>query len=426
MSAANGTKRVAILNTRYPALSHTFIEREIRAIRNHGMDVLTVSIRKPEAKDRLSENHRAAERETVYVLDGVSGLIAAMFMCLITRPIGTLRGLVVSQTLSPPGIRMHLLHLAYWVEAAKLVRVLRARHIQHVHVHMANNGASVAMLACKIDSALTYSLTIHGSTEFLNMEVHRLPAKARGAVFVRCISNFCRAQVMLAMRSFDLDRLHVVHCGVDPSRFAPRPALGPGPLRLLTVGRFDPIKGYSVLLRAIRKLVSEGVDVQLTMVGDGPVLGEIRALAKQLGLENIVNFPGAIGQDDILEHYAAADALVMSSFMEGIPVVLMEAMAMELAVVTTNVAGIPELVEHGVSGLLVEPSSPEKLAAALRELADDRSLIERMGKAGRKRVVDEFNIATVGTEVAAILERVVQGKPLPKPKAVKESLALAR
>jgi len=408
--ANEGVKRVAVLNTRYPALSHTFIEREIRAIRAKGLEVLTVSVRMPDEADCLCDSNRNARAETEYLLGSKWKLVLAALWCAATRPLRFLAGLIAAQKLSLDGMKFRLLHLAYWIEAARLVRILRQRGIRHVHVHMANNGAAVAMIACAIDPALSYSLTIHGSTELINMGLHRLADKAHGAVFVRCISNFCRAQVMIAMQTLDMRKLHVVHCGVDPMRFAPRPPLPDGPLRLLTVGRFDPIKGYGVLLEAIRQLRDRGVDVKLTMVGDGPTLRETRQLAEALGVAERVTFTGAVGQDHIREHYAGADALVISSFMEGIPVVLMEAMAMELAVVSTNVAGIPELITHGEHGLLCEAGSAEKLAAAIEHLANDRSLISRMGRAGRERIIRDFNIATIGVDVAVLLEGVVRSE----------------
>ncbi len=405
--------RVAVLNTRYPALSHTFIEREIRAIRAAGLDVLTISVRRPEEADRLCETHRQAERETQYVLDGVGKLLLALLRCLVTRPWRVLRTLIRSQRLSPPGCKARLWHLFYWIEAARLVCILRDHGISHVHVHMANNGASVALLACTLDRSLSYSLTMHGSSEFFNMAEHRLREKARGAAFVRCISNFCRAQMMFASRIQAVEHFPVVHCGVDVSRFAPRPPLPPGTLRLLTVGRFDPVKGYNILLLAIKRLVDARVRVHLTMIGAGSTQLQVRNQVRALRLGGVVTFAGPVGQDHIREFYTEADALVVSSFMEGIPVVLMEAMAMELAVVSTNVAGIPELVEHGVSGLLVEPGCPEKLAGALETLARDRNLMHRMGKAGRDRIVRDFNIERIGVEIAKLLRGTAGARHVP-------------
>jgi glycosyltransferase involved in cell wall biosynthesis len=253
---------------------------------------------------------------------------------------------------------------------------------------MANNGAAVAQIACRYDPALSYSLSIHGSAEFFHVDSWRLAEKAEGAVFVRCISNFCRAQVMAWTRPEFWGGMRVVHCGLDLGDYPPRPPREGGPLRLVAVGRFHPIKGYPLLLDACGLAARSGVDLRLTLVGGGPMDADLRKRAEGMG--ELVRFTGPLSPEGVAAELDRSDAMVVSSFMEGVPVVLMEAMAKELGVVATRVGGIPELVEDGVSGLIVDPGSPEALAAAIRRYAVDPGLCRRHGAEGRRRVAASF------------------------------------
>jgi glycosyltransferase involved in cell wall biosynthesis len=409
--------RVAYLNTRYPALSHTFIEREIRAVRARGVEIHTFSIRAPRPPDLLSARHREAARTTTYVLQ--PGRILRALARASLRPWALVRTLAASQRLSPPGLRARLLHCAYALEALALARELRARGLRHVHVHMADNGAAVAQLASVFDGSLRYSLSIHGSEEFLDVKAFALTRKVERAQFVRCISSFCRAQVMAWSDPELWGRLHVVHCGIDPQDFLPRrrPAEGGGALKVLTVGRLDPIKGYELLLDACRRLVADGVALSLRMVGDGPLRGRLESRIHALGLDGTVELAGAVGQEELQRHYEWADVMVVSSFMEGLPVVLMEAMAKEVAVVATSVAGIPELVGHGTSGLLATPASEDDLHRHLRSMAADRASTVSMGKKGRERVLAEYAIQQVAERMAALFATYVGEEPAAGPRA---------
>jgi colanic acid/amylovoran biosynthesis glycosyltransferase len=399
--------RVAYLNTRYPRISHTFIEREIRALRARGLEVHTFSIRRPEQEDLLGERNEEASRTTTYLLE-LGRMARSLVRSLIRRPWALVRTAVEGQRLSPPGLRPRLLHCAYALEGTALAWSLRDRGLRHVHVHIANNGAAVALLATVFDRSLSYSLTIHGSEEFFDVKGYSLRRKVEAARFVRCISNFCRAQVMAWSPPDAWPRLHVVHCGLDPADFpSRRPRAEDGILRVITVGRLDPIKGYDVLLEACRRLTAEGTALQLRMIGNGPERGRLEALVRSLGLAEHVEVLGALGQEALQHQYDWADVMVVSSFMEGIPVVLMEAMAKELAVVATRVAGIPELVDDGVSGLLAVPGSDQDLANLLRRLARDGSARSRLGAKARDRIAEQYSIADVSGQVAELLVRYV-------------------
>ena len=249
---------------------------------------------------------------------------------------------------------------------------------------------------------ITYSLSIHGSAEFFHVDSWCVKPKVEGAAFVRCISHFCRAQVMAWTRPDLWKNYHVVHCGVDPTAYQPCVRCASGTLRILTVGRFDAIKGYSILLQACKDLSERGVDWRLDMVGDGHLRFHLQARIGELGLEDRVRLSGAVGQDNIQKHFDDADVMVISSFMEGIPVVLMEAMAKEMAVVATRVGGIPELIDDGKTGLLVIPGSVQSLADALEHLARRPELLEGLGRPARARILAEFSVEGLGREMASL------------------------
>ncbi len=416
--------RVAYLNTRYPRISHTFIEREIRALRARGVEVHTFSIRRPEAEDLLGPRNAEAARTTFYVL-GAGRVARAVGLALLRHPLALLRTLAAGQRLSPPGLRARILHLVYALEGIVLAAGLRERGLRHVHVHIANNGAAVAMLAAAFDRSLRYSLTIHGSEEFFDVKAYALRRKVEGAAFVRCISHFCRAQVMAWSDPACWPRLHVVHTGLDPAEFPPgAPREDDGTFRLLTVGRLDPIKGYDLLLGACARLLAGGLDLRLRMIGEGPMRPRLESLVRSLGLGERVELAGAVGQDAIQRHLEWADALVVSSFMEGTPVVLMEAMAKERAVVSTRVAGVPELVTDGECGLLVPPGSEEELARALGRLARDAALRRSLGARARERIREGWTIDGAGDRMAGLLAREVEEpSPAPGPVAASRSEA---
>ncbi len=401
---------IAYLNSEYPSLSHTFIEREVRQVRAQGLDVITFSIRRPGRTGTIGSAHARAARETRYVLDGGARLIGSIARGLATNPLATIRTILSGQRLSPPGLGARVWHLAYAIEAIRLAQMLAHERVRHVHVHMANNGASIALLATRYNPRLSYSLTVHGPSDFYHVEPIRLRQKAENALFVRCISDFCRSQVMTWTDPTHWDRLHVVRCGIDTGQFRPADRDAQGPIRLLTIGRLDPIKGQHILLESCAQLDAMGVDWCLNVIGDGSLRADLECKAGSLGIADRVTFQGAVSQDDIRRHLDAADAMVLSSFNEGVPVVLMEAMACGLPVIATRVGGMHELVEDGVSGLLVHASSVGSLAEAIRTLAQDADRRRAMGEAGRLAVVAKYDIAQTASGMVDVFDGHVESR----------------
>lgn len=385
--------KIAYLNSCYPAMSHTFIQREIEAVRAGGIEVETFSCRKPDAIGTLGDTHTREAAQTTYLLDDHLGLIADQ---PTAHPLRYARLLASARSAR---------QVAYLMQAARLARQMRRRGITHVHVHMANNGADVARLATQLDPTLSYSLMIHGPSDFFDVRALDLPRKVAQATFVCCISHFCRSQVMTFTPAELWSKLHIVHCGIDPRMFprklsAAQTTTSDHPLRILTVGRLAPVKGQLQLLEACGRL---DIDWQLNIVGDGPLRKQLEAAADP----RRVTFSGAVSPENMAAHYDAADLFVLSSFAEGVPVVLMEAMAKGLPVIATRVGGVSELIDDGTTGRLVAPSHVDALIEAITEAAAGQAPWVSAHDARRAKVVDEFNITTIGAEMVSLFKRYI-------------------
>lgn len=411
------TVRLAYLTGRYPAVSHTFVLREVEALRALGVEVTTLSIHRADPANLLSDADRAAYETTYAVLPARWGsLLRSHARTLFSRPRRYLATLALALRLSPAGLRGRLWQFFYFVEAVILWRECHRRGVRHVHAQFADNASDVAMLIAELGGgrgakAWSWSMGIHGPVEFYDVFRNRLGAKVARARFVVCISDFGRSQTMSLVGEEHWAKIHVVHCGVDPAEFSPSSSSDRdrGPLEVLTVGRLVNLKGHAVLIHAVRELVSRGQAVHSTIVGDGPARADLERLVERLELDEHVEFTGAIGQHRIRDFYAAADVFCLPSFGEGVPVVLMEAMAMGVPVLTTRIMGIPELVEHETSGLLVRPGRIDELANALERLAGSPDERERMGRAGREKVGVEYDLRVSADHLHGIYSDALLG-----------------
>lgn len=387
-------RRIAVVCSRYPAVSHAFIVREVRALRARGVDVHTFSIRRPAEAEVLSSVDRDEHSRTVAILPPRPlRLLMAHARAMFSAPLRYLSTLWLSLRLSPGGPRALLWRAFYFAEAIVLWDECRRRGVRRLHAHFANVGSDVAMLAARFGGGgWSWSFTMHSCNQLLDEAPQALPQKIHSAALVVCISDFVRAQLMRLVPHEEWRKLQVVRCGVDARQFHASTARdGGGPLRLLTVAQLTRRKGHAVLLEALALLRDAGVEVTATFVGDGPEREWLERLATERRLD--VRFAGAVGQSDIGAYYADAQLFCLPTFAEGLPVVLLEAMASALPVVTTAVMGIPELVEDGETGLLVSPGRADLLAAAIARLAVAPELRERMGAAGRRLVAEELGLA---------------------------------
>jgi len=393
----------AYLVARYPGVTHTFIVGEVRGLRSIGVRVKTASIRRVTDEEILSEVDREEQLRTRALLpSSIAELIGCHARALTRSPRAYLRTLVHALRAAHAGGRPRLWQLFYFGEAVLLWSWLETQGLHHIHVHHANVSADVAMLACSLanaagaERAWTWSLTIHGPTELLDVTTHKLASKVADAAAVVCTSDFARSQVAALTAPTDLAKVHTVRQGVDLVAFrrSRSDREREGPTEILCVAALSRRKGHAVLLEALAQLIDRGSSVRLTLVGGGSERLALESDAAALGIASAVCFAGPTGHDRIVALYERADVFCLPSFAEGIPTVLMEAMAMELPVVSTTAMGIGELVEHERSGILVSPARPDLIAAALSRLLDDPDLRRRMGREGRRRVERDYNRAS--------------------------------
>lgn len=379
---------IAYLTGKYPKASHTFIQREIAALRDLGAEIRTFSIRRPGAAELIGPEEVAAEAETFYVLEAAKNplrLLAAHGLALTKSPKRWFGALALAARTARPGMKGALKQVAYFLEAGMIAREIRASGIGLIHNHFADAGSTVAMLAAEM-AGIPFSFTLHGPAELFEPESWHLREKIARAAFTVCISDFCRSQAMLFSDPGDWERLKIVHCGVTPERYDGPPPQSGDELRLLFIGRLTAIKGLRVLMKAMRNVRMASPNVSLTLVGDGDDRAWTEAEAERIGGVTLLGYQS---QEGVAKALQEADVLVLPSFAEGVPVVLMEAMAAARPVIATRVAGVPELVEDGVSGLLVPPGNEVALADAI--LAMSAANLGVMGTAGRAKVTAEFD-----------------------------------
>lgn len=409
--------RIGYVVSRYPAVSHTFILREVLGLRRLGWEIVTVSIRAPKKSDLLTDVDRSEASNTQIIVRGGPGVafgaLGAMIATFFSSPGRFFAAAKTARRLRRPGLRGTAWAFFYFLEALLLHRLCRRDGLHHLHAHFANVASDVAMIASVLNRG-TFSFTMHGPTEFFDIPGHRLPEKARAATAIFCISDFARSQMMSLVPPSEWSKLHVVHCGVDPLQFADRTPRSPltrepnAPIEILCVARLTEVKAHAILLRAVAELVQGGHDPRLTLAGDGPLRAELETLTTDLRLTNRVRFLGNVGQDVIGSLYANADVFALPSFAEGVPVVLMEAMASGCPVVATRIAGIPELIEHGVTGMLVTPGRPDLLADAILRLLASPASTARMIEGAREKIRREFNIHMVAPEIAVHFRAILE------------------
>lgn len=410
---------LAYLVSRYPAVSHTFILREVMGLRELGMRVEVASINSPDrSSEQMSPDERDEARRTYGIKQhGLIGAMTALLWMLLTRPIGLARTLLQAIGMGRGFKRLYA--LAYAVEALMVVRWMERRKLRHLHVHFGNAAATVGMLVKSLSGA-GLSVTIHGPDEFDDVPGQLLREKVACADRMVCISQFARSQLMRISPPAHWHKLQLCRLGVDPAQFRPRTdPRAAGPIRLLCVGRLTPAKGQVLLLQACAELRHLDIAFALTLVGDGPDLARLKDGVRRFGLQESVHFTGPLNQLQVREELARADIFVLPSLAEGIPVVLMEAMACGLPCLSCPVNGIPELIEHGRSGLLAAPGDATALTEQLLRLIEDSGLRQSLGVAGRMQVEQRFQqrkniaaLAVIFASLPAVGSEVPQGLTL--------------
>jgi glycosyltransferase involved in cell wall biosynthesis len=379
---------LAYLVSRYPAISHTFILREIAHLRTLGYQIHTASINAPDRSLEQMDTTERAEAEQTYGVKqhGAAGALAALGYWALRAPSALLKTFATSR-------RFGLLKgLAYTVEAAMVARWMQRKSLAHLHVHFGNAGASVGVLVKEL-SGCHLSYTIHGPDEFDDVPGQQLAFKMHAADSIVCISQFARSQLMRISSPADWPKFTVCRLGVDASVFQATPrAITASTPQLVSVGRLTPAKGQVLLIQACAQLRDRGVPFHLTMVGDGPDRGRVETEIAKLQLQSQVSMTGSLTQAGVRAELARSDAFVLPSLAEGIPVVLMEAMASYVPCISTPVNGIPELIEHGHTGLLATPGDVDSLVTQLTLLCTRADLRQSMALAAYAKVTSQFDL----------------------------------
>ncbi|WP_258911228.1 glycosyltransferase [Pseudomonas putida] len=392
--------RIAYFINQYPKVSHSFIRREILALERQGVEVQRIALRGWDAE--LQDAEDTSERaRTRYVLQGgVKGLLTPTLQVLRAQPRRFFHALRVAMRLGLRADRAWPYHLVYLAEACQVLQWLQAGEAKHVHAHFGTNSTEVVMLANLLGGP-AYSFTVHGPEEFDKPQFLHMGEKVRRAAFVAAVSSYGRSQLFRWVAHEHWPKVKVVHCGLERGFHEVASVNVPAGPRLVCVGRLCEQKGQLLLLEAARQLAAQSIAFELVLAGDGEMREQIEALITRHGLQQQVRITGWISSAQVREEILAARALVLPSFAEGLPVVIMEAMALRRPVLTTYVAGIPELVRPGENGWLFPAGAVDELAQAMAEcLAQPAEVLQRMGEAAYQRVLQRHDIDTEAAKLA--------------------------
>jgi colanic acid/amylovoran biosynthesis glycosyltransferase len=384
--------KIAYLINEYPKVSHSFIRREIHALERQGLEVKRMALRGWDGPLPDEEDQRERQR-TAYVLRrGARSLLLPLLRTLLQSPGRLLRTLWLAVKMARGSDRPLVYHLVYVAEACLILGWVKGDGVERLHAHFGTNSAEVAMLVRSLGGP-PYSFTVHGPEEF--MRELGLTEKIRRASLVIAISNFCRSQLFMRAPFEEWPKVRIVRCGLEQAFYEDADTRLPAAAasRLTCVGRLTEAKGQPLLIQAAALLAAKDIDFQLVLAGDGPLRAGLESLIERFRLGNRVRITGWISGAQVRGELLASRAMVLPSFAEGLPVVIMEAMALRRPVLTTYVAGIPELVTHGETGWMFPAGSVEDLALAMEQcLLCPREEIARMGEAAQRRVVGLHSI----------------------------------
>jgi len=378
----------------YPAVSHSFIRREILAIEGLGWKVNRYAIRFDDNSLVDAADKAEAENTQFITETPVLEIIKTIVQQFLFNSIRFFKTLFFAFRFNMKYEKNLKKTLVCFFEACILSSWIKEQGIKHIHAHFATNSTTIVMFT-KFLTGVSYSFTMHGSEEFDRPERIGFKEKIKQANFVAAISSYTRSQLNRWSDFVDWQKIHIVHCGLESDFLDYQPILISNEPRIVSVGRFCEQKGQVLLLQAVSRLVSEGIELKLVLVGDGPMRAYIETFIAEHDLSSYVELTGSLSGEQVREQLSLARTFVLPSFMEGLPVVIMEAFALGRPVISTYVAGIPELVKNEVNGWLVPAGSVDDLVDAMRSalLASPENLAE-MGKKGRHSVLEQHSIIT--------------------------------
>ena len=384
-------KRIAYLLHRFPAITDTFIKREIRSLQKAGTEVQVISVWTPDKTETTAEILAEWAADTKFILPRSSfSTLRILFAWMNHSPRRVFTTLRLALSTSRPGWRGFTYQTFYFAEALLAADILRRDAVDHVHNHIGDQSGTVTMLAAKL-AGIGYSITFHGWPVFFDAEYSRIKEKVLAAEFTRSISYFCRSQLMMFSGREDPASFKIVHCGLNIEKYDYRPPRE-RVARLFCAARLSPEKGQTFIIEALKILHQRGYPLELRLAGDGPSRARLKSLSEERQIAEYVNFLGNLTEDQVISELQASDLFMLSSFVEGVPVSAMEAMAVGVPVIATNVGGTGELVEDGRTGVLVRPSDPKALADAVARLIEDYPLRLHIARFGRQRVLEEFDV----------------------------------
>lgn len=397
--------RIAYFTSAYPRATDTFIQREVLHLRHQGHDVLTYALRKPGMDHNVSSLVKSERDNTHYLLPANPlALIGLNIRWLFTQPGKYFNALNLALRTSRAGLKGWLFQLFYFQEALLLAQSLLINKISHLHNHFGDSSGTVSMLAGKL-SDIPYSVTIHGPHIFFEPQEWALREKVKHSAFIVCISHYCKSQVMLFSDQADWHKLKIVHCGVDISEYVFAPKANPGedkPVNMLYVGRLAGEKGVPILLQSLVELKNQGLQFHLTLYGDGADRKLLEQLVSSHGLNVYVTFAGFADQQTIRNALTNSDLFILPSFAEGVPVSLMESMAIGVPVIGTYVGGVVELITPEYSGLVVSPSDIDGLSTAIKKYINDAEFRSRVSQNARKKIEQDFNLQVELTKLETL------------------------
>jgi colanic acid/amylovoran biosynthesis glycosyltransferase len=394
--------KISYFINQYPKVSHSFIRREILALERQGFDVQRIALRGWDV-ELVDEEDLRERKHTQYVLQqGIMPLLMATMCMLVANPARFLTGLKLAMKMGWKAERALPYHLIYLAEACRILPWLREHDTRHIHAHFGTNSAEVVMLAQALGGP-AFSFTVHGPEEFDKPQFLGLGEKIRRSAFVVAISSFGRSQLYRWIEHEHWNKVNIIHCGLEQSFYDVSPPQLPEKPSLVCIGRLCEQKGQLLLLEACRNLREKGLEFDLVLAGDGEMRFEIERMINAYHLGANVKITGWISSHQVREEILASRAMVLPSFAEGLPVVIMEAMALRRPVISTYVAGIPELVIPGQNGWLVPAGSVLELSTAIEELLSaSTQQLKEMGNAAYTRVRQRHDIDTEASKLAAL------------------------
>jgi glycosyltransferase involved in cell wall biosynthesis len=392
-------KRIAYVINRYPMISHSFIRREILALEQQGFDILRISLQGWDA-ELVDEKDQQERLKTRYVLQkGPFALLLAALQTLLLMPGHFFSALALAIRVGRDAERPVPYHIAYLAEACYILPWLKSFGATHVHAHFGTNSSEIVMLAHALGGP-PYSFTVHGQDE---VRFGGIDIKVCRAAFVVAISSFGRSLLYRRVPYAHWSKIKVIHCGLEPAFHDIEAAPPPATARLICVGRLSKEKGQLLLVEAAHQLAQKGIEFELVLVGDGELRPEIEELIALYGLTRQIRITGWLSSNQVRKEVLAARGLVLPSFTEGLPVVIMEAMALRRPILATYVGGIPELVIQGQNGWLFPAGSAQELAAAMEDcLSKSPGELQKMGDAGYLRVMERHSIDTEAAKLAEL------------------------